>query len=54
MNFLRKNLWLAWSKVRFLILPRERRVRLEVATDGRHLTYLLTALGEAGSVELGA
>ncbi len=30
------------------MLPRERRVRLEVTTDGRHLTFLLTALGEAG------
>ena len=48
MNFLQKKFWIAWSKFRFLSLPVERRVRLEVTTDGRHLTFLLTALGEAG------
>lgn len=48
MNFLQKKPWIAWSKFRFLRLPVEKRVRLEVTTDGRHLTFLLTALGEAG------
>lgn len=43
-----KRLWLVVRKLRFLLLPVERRVRLEVGVDGRHLTYLLTALGEAG------
>ncbi len=31
-----------------MLLPPDRRVRLEVEVDGRHLTYLLTALCEAG------
>lgn len=48
MNEIQKKLWLACSKVRFLRLPLKRRVRLEVGLDGRHLTFLLTALGEAG------
>ena len=47
MFFLQKKIWIAWSKLRFLKLPVEKRVRLEVTTDGRHLTFLLTALGEA-------
>jgi hypothetical protein len=33
MNFLQKKLWITWSKLRFLRLPVERRVRLEVTTD---------------------
>jgi hypothetical protein len=48
MNFLQKKLWLALSKFRFLRLPVERRVRLEVTTDGRHITFLLVSLYEAG------
>jgi hypothetical protein len=48
MNFLHKKLWIAWSKLRFLRLPVERRVRLEVTTDGRHITFLLVSLHEAG------
>ena len=48
MNFLQKKLWIAWSKLRFLRLPVERRVRLEVTTDGRHLTFILVSLYEAG------
>ena len=48
MNFLHKKLWLAWSKFRFLRLPVEKRVRLEVTTDGRHLTFILVSLYEAG------
>ena len=48
MNFLQKKLWIAWSKHRFLKLPPERRVRLEVTTDGRHITFLLVSLYEAG------
>ena len=48
MNFLQKKLWIAWSKFRFLRLPVERRVRLEVTTDGRHITFLLVSLYEAG------
>ncbi len=47
-NFLQKKLWIAWSKLRFLRLPVERRVRLEVTTDGRHITFLLVSLYEAG------
>lgn len=34
--------------MRFLMLPQERRVRLEVTTDGRHLTFILVSLYEAG------
>lgn len=30
------------------MLPRERRVRLEVTTDGRHLSFILVSLYEAG------
>ena len=48
MNFLQKKLWIAWSKLRFLRLPVQRRARLEVTTDGRHLTFLLVSLYEAG------
>lgn len=48
MNFLHKKLWLAWSKFRFLRLPVEKRVRLEVTTDGRHLTFILVSLYESG------
>jgi len=48
MNFLQKKLWLAWQKFRFLRLPIETRVRLEVEQDGRHLTFLLVSLYEAG------
>ena len=48
MNFLQKKLWIAWSKLRFLRLPVENRARLEVTTDGRHLTFLLVSLYEAG------
>ena len=48
MNFLHKKLWLAWSKFRFFRLPVEKRVRLEVTTDGRHLTFILVSLYEAG------
>jgi hypothetical protein len=47
-NFIQKKLWIAWSKFRFLRLPVEKRVRLEVTTDGRHLTFLLVSLYEAG------
>jgi hypothetical protein len=46
--FLRKKIWIAWSKFRFLRLPVEKRVRLEVTQDGRHLTFLLVSLYEAG------
>jgi len=46
--FLQKKLWIAWSKLRFLRLPVERRVRLEVTTDGRHITFILVSLYEAG------
>jgi hypothetical protein len=48
MNFLQKKLWIACSKFRFLRLPVEKRVRLEVTTDGRHITFLLVSLYEAG------
>ena len=48
MFFLQKKLWIAWSKLRFLRLPVENRARLEVTTDGRHLTFLLVSLYEAG------
>ncbi|MCX6973243.1 MAG: hypothetical protein NTZ94_02890, partial [Verrucomicrobia bacterium] len=48
MNFLHKKIWIAWSKFRFLRMPVERRVRLEVTTDGRHLTFILVSLYEAG------
>ena len=48
MNFLQKKIWIAWSKLRFLRLPVDKRVRLEVTQDGRHLTFLLVSLYEAG------
>jgi hypothetical protein len=48
MNFIQKKLCLAWRKFCFLLLPIEKRVRLEVEQDGRHLTFLLVALYEAG------
>ncbi len=41
-------LWLAWRKFRFLRLPIEKRVRLEVEQDGRHITFILVSLYEAG------
>jgi hypothetical protein len=47
-NFIQKRIWVAWSKFRFLRLPVEKRVRLEVTTDGRHLTFILVSLYEAG------
>ncbi len=48
MNFIQKKLWIACSKFRFFRLPVEKRVRLEVEQDGRHLTFLLVSLYEAG------
>jgi hypothetical protein len=36
------DLWLAWSKFRFLRLPVGKRVRLEMAQDGRHLFFGFT------------
>ena len=48
MNFLHKKIWIAWSKLRFLRLPIDKRVRLEATTDGRHLTFILVSLYEAG------
>jgi hypothetical protein len=42
MNFIQKKLWLAWSKFRFLRLLVEKRVRLELTTDGRHLFFGFT------------
>jgi hypothetical protein len=47
-NFIQKKLWITLSKFRFLRLPVEKRVRLEVTTDGRHLTFILVSLYEAG------
>jgi hypothetical protein len=47
-NYIQKKILLAWSKFRFLRLPIEKRVRLEVTTDGRHITFLLVSLYEAG------
>jgi hypothetical protein len=47
-NYIQKKIWLAWSKFRFLRLPVEKRVCLEVTTDGRHLTFLLVSFYEAG------
>ncbi len=35
MAFLQKKLWLVWSKYRFLRLPIEKRVRLEISEDGQ-------------------
>jgi hypothetical protein len=48
MNHIQNKIWIAWSKLRFLRLPIEKRVRLEVTTDGRQLTFLLVSLYEAG------
>ena len=41
-NYTQKKLWLAWSKFRFLRLLVEKRVRLELTTDGRHLFFGFT------------
>ncbi|MEI8287840.1 MAG: glycosyltransferase [Verrucomicrobiota bacterium] len=43
-----EQLWLAKSKLQFLLTPKQRRVRLEIATDGRQLTYLLVSLQALG------
>ncbi len=48
MNSIHKKIWIAWSKFRFLRLPIDKRVRLEATTDGRHLTFILVSLYEAG------
>ena len=48
MNFFYKKIWIAWRKLQFLILPPDRRVRLEVSQDGRQWTFLLVSLYEAG------
>ncbi len=37
-------------KLRFLLTPLSRRVRLDLETDGRHLTFLLVSLYEKGFV----
>ena len=48
MNSFEKKLWLAKSKLLFLLTPKENRVRLEIAVDGRQLTYLLVSLQALG------
>jgi hypothetical protein len=41
---LERRLWLRQSRWRFDRLPPERRVRLEIGTDGRQLSFLLSAI----------
>ncbi len=41
-----KKVWIFWRKLRFLMLPTKRRVRLEISADGRHLPFLLVSLAE--------
>ncbi len=48
MNYFHKKIWIAWRKLQFLMLPPDRRVRLEVSQDGRQWTFLLVSLYEAG------
>ena len=48
MNSLQKRLWIAKSKLLFLLTPKENRIRLEIAVDGRQLTYLLVSLQSLG------
>ena len=48
MNSLQKRLWLAKSKLLFLLTPKVQRVRVEIAVDGRQLTYLLVSLQALG------
>ena len=48
MNALQKNLWLSQSKLRFLLTPPAKRVKLEIADDGRQLTFLLVSLHDLG------
>lgn len=48
MTGLRFKLFLALRGLAFRLTPVCRRVRLEIATDGRHLTSLLHSLSEAG------
>jgi len=48
MNHIHNKIWTAWSKFRFFSLPVEKRVRLEVSTDGRHVTFILVSLYESG------
>jgi hypothetical protein len=43
-----EKLWLGWSKMRFLLKTPQKRVRLEIENDGRHLTYLLVSLHSLG------
>lgn len=45
---LERRLWLRQSRWRFDRLPAERRVRLEIGTDGRQLSFLLSAIHGAG------
>jgi hypothetical protein len=45
---LERRLWLRQSRWRFDRLPAERRVRLEIDTDGRQLSFLLSAIHGAG------
>ena len=45
---LERRLWLFHSRWRFDRLPPERRVRLEIGTDGRQLSFLLSAIHGAG------
>lgn len=43
-----RRLWLRHSRRRFDRLPQTRRVRLELSTDGRQLSFLLSAIHGAG------
>jgi hypothetical protein len=45
---LERRFWLRHSRWRFDRLPAERRVRLEIGTDGRQLSFLLSAIHGAG------
>lgn len=45
---LNRRAWLRFSRWRFDRLPLERRVRLEIGTDGRQLSFLLSAIHGAG------
>ena len=42
------RVWLFWRKLRFLLVPVGRRVRVELETDGRQLTFLLVSLHALG------
>ena len=48
MSYIDKKIWILRNKLRLLSLPKNKRIRLEIKTDGRHLTYILVSLHSMG------